>query len=886
MLNRESVFVVNADDDQRSRADSLIERGTSDDVLAAGQILRALRQPQLDDFLTAAWCFSRAEAWDECRAALESSFAIEETAQGRYLMAFSFSRGLRYAMHGVTEEDLTRARNELERAVTLPDVPAHAYMALANMLAEYREEDRPRVAELAQLAMAVDPSAAEPRIKLATILPRNERTSAKILELLNPLLQRPRPPSKACWIAFYAFEREGQLDTALSLLNRIEPKDMKSAAWLRAAKADCLASAGRYDDALALWGDLVASAIDPEVQANAYVQRAYTLLRSATREANAPEAVTRVGDDSLSIAAETRDDIAADVLAAVAIWFESDLAGLGVGTVDAVDGGHEIIQLPSESPVLSFAWSVIPTRDMTKEQAAQLAFVVLNVSGDVGEDLSKQRQQDLRTCIARSPHPKMYHAMAMHYAFSETPDRAQAIRFGLLARIHSCRQTSNDESGSARSSKLSLEVQPDSLVGVDRLNVHAVAKELLRTEWDDLTAKLFTDFYLIYWRELLIDGELYDELAEAAYMLEALGGNRAMCLFDRAYAADKCRRLDEAVELYRQAIAEREHAAALHNLSLILEQRGQLTEAAELAGRAAKQHGASPSIQGNATRLADRIERLADENRRRDDLLRSATERWPSLDQYKRRLVATCLVISAFDDWAHLAQLSGIDEKYLPGHWRKLVEAGMIIESDTGWSINPHVVPLVERERTHAVATRIIRADESIAYKPIFNSRQEYLIYSILLGLFPNHLVFPNMALQSVFQYDRMKALLPKNEFEYYLKAHVDICVVSTATYFPLLCFEVDSRFHDEDQQRVRDGYKDTIFKRGGVPLLRLRSFGSPTPDAMRSDIIGAIRHLEADMRALDGAARSLLAELDLTALSTETISGAANFGLGGIPRS
>jgi hypothetical protein len=41
--------------------------------------------------------------------------------------------------------------------------------------------------------------------------------------------------------------------------------------------------------------------------------------------------------------------------------------------------------------------------------------------------------------------------------------------------------------------------------------------------------------------------------------------------------------------------------------------------------------------------------------------------------------------------------------------------------------------------------------------------------------------------------YERMKKLMVDDDFGYYLRASVDILVVSSTTYLPLLAIEVDS---------------------------------------------------------------------------------------------
>lgn len=72
--------------------------------------------------------------------------------------------------------------------------------------------------------------------------------------------------------------------------------------------------------------------------------------------------------------------------------------------------------------------------------------------------------------------------------------------------------------------------------------------------------------------------------------------------------------------------------------------------------------------------------------------------------------------------------------------------------------------------------------------------------------------------------------------------ASVDFCVTLTSTYLPLVAFEVDSDYHDSEKQKVRDERKDLIFTTGGIALMHLRAFGRPSPEAIRHDIMEAVR--------------------------------------------
>ena len=376
------------------------------------------------------------------------------------------------------------------------------------------------------------------------------------------------------------------------------------------------------------------------------------------------------------------------------------------------------------------------------------------------------------------------------------------------------------------------------------------------TELDTADANEITSIFIptySFVRDCLRGKKMFAELAEPAMKLLEHAPYDVNLLWDRAYAEHCRENSKEAEDGYRALLAiSPDQASSLHNLSLLINDRGEIEEALSLSEKAASLSPGQDSITNWHGELRQRRAEEEREERSRENFLLTAVQRWPKLDYYKRQLLCTLSLISGWSDMEDLSKLSGIDEKYLSGHLRVLEEEGMILYPKTNtFEVNPHVLPLVERENSHAVVTKIIHSDESIAFKPIFNSKQEYTVYNILIGLFPNHLVFPNMALQTVFQYRRMRDLLEYDEFSFFLKSQVDFCLTSTSNYLPLIAFEVDSRFHDQEDQKARDDKKNKIFTVGGVPLVRLRSHGRPTAAAMHGQIVEAVTSLGCEIREM-----------------------------------
>ena len=323
-------------------------------------------------------------------------------------------------------------------------------------------------------------------------------------------------------------------------------------------------------------------------------------------------------------------------------------------------------------------------------------------------------------------------------------------------------------------------------------------------------------------------------------------------LFEAAYSYNEIEDHETAKVLYESYMEKHgETSAVCNNLANLYKNDGRIDEAINLYNKAIEldpENEQAPANLQIALNKKDELKqqeiRAQKEQEKQLRIQQAAKAHWPSLDYFKKKVLMVLNNIDGFSDIDELADLCGMEVYYVKGHYRKLVERGMVIEDGNRFEINPEIKPLIERENSHAVAISIIRSDESINFKPIFNSKLEYKIYLHMISLFPNHLVFPNMSLQSIFSYDRMKGILDQDVFKYYLLTSVDICIVSTANYLPIVCYEVDSPYHDEPEQMARDEKKNKIFKTGGIPLIRLRPHGQPSDIEIKEKIAESTRQL------------------------------------------
>ncbi|MEA1989458.1 MAG: DUF2726 domain-containing protein [Pseudomonadota bacterium] len=106
----------------------------------------------------------------------------------------------------------------------------------------------------------------------------------------------------------------------------------------------------------------------------------------------------------------------------------------------------------------------------------------------------------------------------------------------------------------------------------------------------------------------------------------------------------------------------------------------------------------------------------------------------------------------------------------------------------------------------------------------LFKSAQERNFFKALQSVYPTYLPYPNVALNSVVDFEQIKEKLTYEEREYFFKALIDFVVFHPGeNYIPLYFFELDSSFHDTKEAKARDDMKNSICKAASVNLIRLR---------------------------------------------------------------
>lgn len=335
---------------------------------------------------------------------------------------------------------------------------------------------------------------------------------------------------------------------------------------------------------------------------------------------------------------------------------------------------------------------------------------------------------------------------------------------------------------------------------------------------------------------------------------------------------------DKALDCYLKYLATHnaERSTTLANMKHLWAKNTEHPLVAALVGRLEVALAADPhqaELQNLLTDAQARLQTLE----KHQQFERTAINRWPGLTPPARKLLGVLNVVQRYGSFEELGSYAGMDGVWAQRHHAKLVESGMLIVSGGTYSVNSHIQPLLEREAQHEVVGRIVRAQGTSAVKQVFNSQREFLIYQVMVQLCPNHLVFPNSSLQSIMNYDRIKELVSDDDFGYYLRASVDLVLISSTTYLPWLAIEVDSAWHDTERQQKNDGKKDRLFAAAGVPFMRLQPVGNPSEATVRAQVSQhldeLVRTLRTDLPGYEQARRLLS---DLAAAGEGTASPAS----------
>ena len=822
-----------------------------DDYPGALAAMGALKARTPGDVLYEGWILLQAEDIEKARDRFTKYISLQPaSARGYYWLARTFAY---WRIHDDVSKEAVL--DNLRKALSCQDCPAEAYMLLAQRLPWHEGGCLEKLSVLKQgLAKCSDSD--ELRLDLSGLYIRHLEMPREGLDVLQPLLKREQPPSCALWRALDACRRLRAFTEAVKYLDLIPDEHIDPVAR-GFVTGDLYSLAADHSKALKAFSTSITEA---KLQ-----DRILLLFGRAATFLHMEQAGPAI-DDAKNAVFSLLD-------------FESEPWTEPFWVNGEPEGYNTIGPIRYVCDALLVEDDTFIRQSVDQQLRGALLYCRYLISDQDGEATDDSLDEAARLL----DHP----AISLRMADRKYTERRFAE--GLQHHLNYCRWRYRRACGNPVEVETLRDIEAQVYLGEAqwpttkkdcRSIIRVFCSALAECVCSEEVQAVFVPTYISFVRECLRRKDMYAELGKPANMLLEHDRSNDDVLWDWAYANHCDKKHNVAEAAYRELLEMcPENSSALHNLSLILAAEGDKEEAFALSEKAAALAPENENITKRFTGLKDQQVEEERERERREDFLKTAVQRWPKLDHYKRQLLCTISLISGWQSMEHLSRLSGIDEQWVERHLGVLEKEGMLLYPSRGkFEVNPYILPLLERENTHAVVTKLIHGDDSIAFKPIFNSKQEYTVYNVLISLFPNHIVFPNMALQTVFQYERMRELLDKDEFGFFLRSQVDFCVTSTANYLPLIAFEVDSRFHDKEDQKARDAKKDRIFEVGGVPLLRLRGHGRPTATAMRNQIISEVTSLGDSIRQLSeksAVLASLEREIDFNCFGAEEGSGA-----------
>lgn len=330
--------------------------------------------------------------------------------------------------------------------------------------------------------------------------------------------------------------------------------------------------------------------------------------------------------------------------------------------------------------------------------------------------------------------------------------------------------------------------------------------------------------------------------------------------FELAYSFSKIGEKAIAKQLYKDAIdSGKESSAVYNNLGVFYAEDGDNERALVFYKKAYELNPEDDVARNNK----ENIEKVIKETKEKEQKLRNAY-----FKRLQKRHKSILFTIHRYSDEVTDDVLYKIinQEKYsIRKNINFLIEHNMLQLGENGeYKINPTVEKWLDEYVNPTLERQIVKVDNSKLYRSIFYHESEINLYRVLIELFPQHLIFPNVSLKTIFDIDKLKELLEQEVISYLFKAHVDFTIINTVTYFPVLAFEKDSEYNDKEPSKTNNQYKNQIFKIGGIPLIRLRYNSGMDYEQLKQEVKDATKDLILEIEnGSDNFEFDLLKEID-----------------------
>ncbi len=712
-LLRAHIRTTPSDEKQRLLGQCLFRLG---DFREAAQAWLVVQGKTPHDWALIGVAFLDLEEWDQAVEHLRASLQLEEHGYCYYWLALAQRKNR--DDYRLNAEETSSILDLLQKACVLPTCPVEAFLWLDELMRR-RDDDDGRTA-LLQRAFARYPDVEEVRLRLANHLLYHLRNYESTLAILSPLLAHPEPSQEAIACAFWASQQAGLFDQALAYTEsmRVYPR-YHGGPGLAKVKGDLYLTVGKTEEAI--------SCYEQETSSDDF-------------------AAIFIGFFSIAKAWLTQQQIGKATVAAAQgaqIWFDNPNDSqcsnvmfhkpVSVGTVaDHTYTGNESLS----SCIKDVCEALMAEEGIELPLKGRLSYLLYKYHTNHRPDEPGETTELLLRAAQWFEHPHLSQDLAYHYL--STGDVPLAVQhhlayclwqFAILKTYHPLPPVSNDgdEDGIGQWYKRQWEFHPytaeftiDDEMAEDqeteqetrdmssevRRQCHEIAWKFLQARQDsDAIVAVFLPFYRSFWHDILAAGGMNQELVDVlALLLKASPAAEASDeLWSYAYALSELGRADEAERAYRSYLERYpDHPATLHNLAILVEEKGLFQDALVFSNRAAAIAPDDEIIVQANSRLKREYEEQEQSRRNtaeQEPLRASSQERarlWSLLSDSQKRLL--CLMeLYPSSHWSALLPHVKNDEhqlRQLQEDWEWLLAHGVCLQAEAGLLVQ--AVPLLQ----------------------------------------------------------------------------------------------------------------------------------------------------------------------------------------------
>jgi tetratricopeptide (TPR) repeat protein len=599
-----------------------------------------IQEKVANDLLLLGIAFINIEDWEQAIQFLNESVQREEKGYAYYLLAMAHLKDkLWYSADTKTKQT---SLDFLQHARALSECPASGYLVLDHILwslaceeeqgkddevqNQMRDHARKQSGELLEEAFQLYPDDDEVRLKHAKSLIYQKQYEVA-LEVLTPLISEDgRSEEATAWainasIGAKLFDKAHQyLDALPSNPNADEQSHEASLIKLR---GDLFLYQANFGQALACY--------EQERQRAAFVDKFIGTFSCAR----------------VWLLQEQKEKAIASAKEGAQVWFEHNDSLERYYGLDALPICIGAVLISNEDPALCVKQVCEQLlADDTLSDAAlkgQLSYLLYQYHAQCYDHRAFNtwsQQPEARQLLLQASqlysHPLMSDELMP--LFLDMGDVPQAITHHLISRtfFFSCEPGDfEEEYAQFAYEKVSITTEDE------RRKAHEAAFSALEGCNDTgMIERVFLPFFTSFWRSLLQDGQMIQELVAVTKMLMDAATQVNTVWFYHAWGLSELSQNDEAERIYRQLLEHTpENANALHNLAVLVEKKGHKQEALEFSSRAAKLAVNDKLIVNKYNQLKSR------EYKEREPIYPVPPElirRWSSLSGSQKRLL--CLL--------------------------------------------------------------------------------------------------------------------------------------------------------------------------------------------------------------------------------------------------